>query len=149
MRRAAVSVTPATLRNPLPTAVARHGTRSRPLIGMTTRRPAREHSGVDYPELAARTRRFSYGAPRGVTVTADGALVVFLRSAGPEDPADRIWVFDVETGAERQVADPADLLADKGELPPEERALRERLRLATSGIGSYTIDATGSSAIFA
>jgi dipeptidyl-peptidase-4 len=116
---------------------------------MTTRRPAREHSEVDYPELAARTRRFSYGAPRGVTVTADGALVVFLRSAGSEDPADRMWVFDVETGAERQVADPADLLADEGELPPEERALRERLRLATSGIGSYTIDATGSSAIFA
>jgi dipeptidyl-peptidase-4 len=116
---------------------------------MTTRRPAREHSGVDYPELAARTRRFSHGAPRGVTVTANGAHVVFLRSAGPEDPADRLWVFDVETGAERQVADPAALLADEGELPAEERALRERLRLATSGIGSYTLNAAGSSAVFA
>ena len=50
---------------------------------------------VDYPELAARTRRFTYGAPRAVTVAADGARVVFLRSAGPEDPADRLWVFDV------------------------------------------------------
>jgi dipeptidyl-peptidase-4 len=104
---------------------------------------------VDYPELAARTRRFSYGAPRGVTVTADGALVVFLRSAGPEDPADRLWVYDVETGVERQVADPADLLTVDGDLPAEERALRERLRLSTSGIGSYTIDPTGSSAVFA
>jgi dipeptidyl-peptidase-4 len=116
---------------------------------MTTRRPAREHSGVDYPELAARTRRFSYGAPRGVTVTADGSLVVFLRSSGPEDPADRLWVFDVQTGAEQQVADPAELLAVDAELPAEERALRERLRLATTGIGSYTVDASGTTAIFA
>jgi dipeptidyl-peptidase-4 len=121
---------------------------------MTTRGPAREHSEVDYPELAARTRRFSYGAPRGVTVSADGAHVVFLRSSGPEDPADRLWVFDVEAGQERLIADPAALLATEAGaggdgLPAEERALRERLRLSTSGIGSYTTDAAGATAVFA
>jgi dipeptidyl-peptidase-4 len=84
-----------------------------------------------------------------VTVTADGSLVVFLRSSGPEDPADRLWVFDIETGAEQQVADPAELLAVDAELPAEERALRERLRLATTGIGSYTVDPSGATAIFA
>src|SRR4051812_20365781 len=54
-----------------------------------------QHSGVDYPELAARTRRFSYGAPRALAVSPDGARVIFLRSSGPEDPSDALWVYDV------------------------------------------------------
>lgn len=66
---------------------------------------------MDYPELAAATRRFSRGAPRAVRVGADGARVVFLRSAGPTDPVDRLWVFDVATGVEREVADPNELTA--------------------------------------
>ena len=105
--------------------------------------------GVDYPELAARTRRFTYGAPRGITVAADGARVLFLRSAGPEDPADRLWILDVATGAERLVADPAELLGkDSADLPPQERAMRERLRLSAGGIGSYATDAAATMAVF-
>jgi dipeptidyl-peptidase 4 len=108
---------------------------------------------VDYPELAARTRRFTYGAPRAVTVCADGARVVFLRSSGPEDPVDRLWVYDPATGAERLVADPTALLADlspdeEADLPADERALRERLRLSTAGIGSYATDRAGRVAVF-
>ena len=104
---------------------------------------------MEYPEAAARTRRFSYGAPRALGVAADGSRVVFLRSTGPEDPADRLWVFDVGSGAERLVADPTTFLADAGDLPPEERALRERLRLSASGIGSYAMDPAGTVAAFA
>jgi dipeptidyl-peptidase 4 len=104
---------------------------------------------MDYPELAARTRRFSYGAPRALDVAADGSRVVFLRSGGPEDPADRLYVFDVGSGKERLVADPALLLADSGDLPPEERALRERLRLSAGGIGSYAMDPAAIVAAFA
>jgi dipeptidyl-peptidase-4 len=103
---------------------------------------------VDYPELAARTRRFSYGAPRAVSVTPDGSRVIFLRSTGPEDPSDAMWVFDVAAGEERLVADPAALLGDQPELPAEERALRERLRLSAGGIGSYSLDGTGTVAAF-
>ena len=62
------------------------------------RRAERHHGRMEYPELAARTRRFTYGAPRAVTVGADGARVAFLRSGGPEDPIDRLYVFDVATG---------------------------------------------------
>jgi len=65
---------------------------------------------VEYPDLAARTRRFTLGAPRAVTVATDGARVIFLRSTGPEDPVDRLWVLDLATGAERLIADPAQLL---------------------------------------
>ncbi len=106
---------------------------------------------MDYPELAARTRRFTYGAPRAVTVAGDGTHVSFLRSAGPEDPVDQLWIFDTATGAERLITDPAALLSapDPAGLPSEERALRERLRLSTGGIGSYALTGTGAVAAFA
>jgi dipeptidyl-peptidase-4 len=118
-------------------------------IRMTTARHTGHHSRVDYPELAARTRRFSYGAPRAVTVSPDGDRVIFLRSNGPEDPVDGLWVYDVGVGAERLVGDPAKLLAaDTAELPAEERALRERLRLSAAGIGSYALDAAAALAVF-
>jgi dipeptidyl-peptidase 4 len=105
---------------------------------------------MDYPELAARTGRFSYGAPRAVTVAADGSRVAFLRSDGPEDPADGLWVFDVASATERRVADPRALRVEgeAGELPAAERALRERLRLSAGGIGSYATNATGTVAAF-
>ncbi len=107
---------------------------------------------MEYPELAARTRNFSYGAPRSVSVGADGARVVFLRSAGGDDPVDRLYVFDVVTGTERLIADPAVILqagaGDTADLPAAERALRERTRLSASGIGSYGIDPNATIAAF-
>ena len=39
-----------------------------------------------FPRQSARTERFTLGAPRDVTVAADGSRVAFLRSGGPEDP---------------------------------------------------------------
>ncbi|MEV0154364.1 prolyl oligopeptidase family serine peptidase [Micromonospora sp. NPDC050686] len=107
---------------------------------------------MDFPELAARTRRFSLGAPRAVTVADDGSRVVFLRSGGPEDTVEALWLLDVGSGEERLVADPAALLgadADPAALSPGERALRERLRLSSAGIGSYALDAAGRVAVFA
>src|SRR5690349_12258597 len=61
---------------------------------------------VEYPELAAATSRFRSGEPRAATVGSDGARVVLLRSSGPEDAADSLWVFYVGDGPER-LADPA------------------------------------------
>jgi dipeptidyl-peptidase-4 len=104
---------------------------------------------MEYPELAARTRRFSYGAPRAVTVGSDGSRVVFLRSGGGEDPVDRLYVFDVATGTERLIVDPATLLAgETAELPAAERALRERTRLSADGIGSFATDPNATVAAF-
>ena len=59
---------------------------------------------VDFPELGMRTSRFRRGAPHGVVVGADGARVVFLRSAGRFDDAAGLWTLSVATGVERQVA---------------------------------------------
>jgi dipeptidyl-peptidase 4 len=102
---------------------------------------------VEYPELAARTKGFTAGAPRAVTVTADGERVAFLRSGGPEDRVDQLWVFDVATATERLICDPANLPVGQ-DLPEAERALRERLRLSASGIGSYATDPNGTLAAF-
>jgi dipeptidyl-peptidase-4 len=105
---------------------------------------------VEYPELAARTKGFKAGEPRAVTVSTDGARVVFLRSAGPDDTVDRLWLYDVATGQERLVCDPTALSAGStADLPPAERALRERLRLSASGIGSYATDPACRIATFA
>ncbi|HEX5740919.1 MAG TPA: prolyl oligopeptidase family serine peptidase [Pilimelia sp.] len=103
---------------------------------------------MDFPELAARTHRFRYGAVRSVTVASDGSRVLYLRSGGPEDPVDRLWSYEVATGATHLVADPTRLDAGAA-LPPEEQALRERMRLATGGIGGYATDPAATVAAFA
>ncbi|MER5866607.1 prolyl oligopeptidase family serine peptidase [Kitasatospora sp. NPDC002040] len=103
--------------------------------------------------LSARTGRFGYGAPRAATLAADGSRLLYLRSTGPEDPVERLWLLDLETRQERLVADPATLLpgrtGDPADLPALERRLRERLRLWAPGIGSFAATADLSVAVFA
>nr|WP_080128141.1 MULTISPECIES: prolyl oligopeptidase family serine peptidase [unclassified Actinoplanes] len=59
---------------------------------------------MDYPGLAGRTGGFRHGAPHAVTVGADGARIVFLRSPGPADPAAALWALDLADTTERLVA---------------------------------------------
>jgi dipeptidyl-peptidase 4 len=116
-----------------------------------------------FPRQYARTQRFTLGAPRNVTVSPDGERVVFLRSSAGDDPVNALWVLDVATGTERRVADPRALLARgtdgnaggeaegaaADDLPPEERARRERLREGAGGITSYATDRAVSVVAFA
>ncbi len=92
-----------------------------------------------FPRQYARTQRLTLGEPRNVTVSPDGTRVVFCRSRSGSDPVNCLWVLDTATGEERLVADPLELLrgADEAELPPEERARRERAREGASGVVSY------------
>ena len=94
-----------------------------------------------FPRLSARTRRFSLGVPRDITIAPDGARVVFLRTRSGVDPVTCLWELDVATGAERLVVDPRtlDLAADQT-LPTEERARRERARESADGIVAYAPD---------
>lgn len=96
-------------------------------------------------ELLSRTGRFTYGSPRAITVH-DDQVALFLRSTGPEDPVERLWAVDLTTGQERLLADPETLAPHRGDLPPEERMLRERIRLWAPGIGTY--DSDGVHAVF-
>jgi dipeptidyl-peptidase-4 len=94
-----------------------------------------------FPRRHARTQGFSLGRPRGFQVGADGARVAFLRSAAGDDPVNRLWVLEVAGGAERLVADPAGLGGDgPADLPPEERARRERARERAGGIVAFAAD---------
>ncbi|MBB4659549.1 S9 family peptidase [Parvularcula dongshanensis] len=82
--------------------------------------------------------------PRSVAYAPDGTKVTFLR--GRTDDAQRfdLWAFDTATGEARMLVDSTALDPDEGELSEEEKALRERKRIAGSrGIVSYDWDAQG------
>ncbi len=96
-----------------------------------------------FPRQHATTRRFTLGAPRNFSVTADGETVVFLRSKAGDDPTLCLWAFDVATGTERLVADPATFGDDGSDLSAAERARRERARESAEGIVAYSIDRAG------
>jgi dipeptidyl-peptidase 4 len=102
-----------------------------------------------FPRQEARTRRFSLGVPRAFRVSPDGARVVFLRTQGGADPVTCLWVLDVASGQERLVADPRTLGADEEDLPPQERARRERVRESAGGIVAYATDRAVTVAVFA
>jgi dipeptidyl-peptidase-4 len=101
-----------------------------------------------FPRQYARTRRFSLGEPRNIVVSPDGERIVFARSRAGDDPVNCLWVLQADSGVEHMVADPNDLLRDRGdqrerddELPAEERAQRERLRESANGVTSFATDA--------
>ena len=103
-----------------------------------------------FPRLAARTMNFRLGLPRGFEVSPDGQRVVFLRAPSGTDRAHALWVYDVASGSERLVADPAALLgAGAEDLTLEERARRERQRVTTSGIVAFSTDSRLTKAAFA
>ena len=116
---------------------------------------------ASFPRRQALTRRFTLGEPRDIRVSEDGARTAFLRSSGPVNAVNALWVLDVATGVERLVADPGRLGdpdcgaatggegGDGGELPAAERARRERVRESASGIVSYDADAALTAAVFA
>ncbi len=104
-----------------------------------------------FPRQHARTQRFTLGEPRDLVVSPDGHRVVFARSRGGSDPVNCLWVTDVGKGREDLVADPAELLggALTDDLPPEERARRERAREGASGVTTFATDQAVTVAAFA
>ena len=123
-----------------------------------------------FPRRQALTRRFTLGEPRDIRVSDDGARVAFLRSSGPVDAVNSLWVLDMATGVERLVADPRHLAGpsdrgaddgggdrdgentggdDGGDVPAAERARRERVRETAEGIVSYDVDEGLTTAAFA
>lgn len=98
-----------------------------------------------FPRQKARTRGFQLGRPRGFAIA--GTRVFFIRSASGQAAAGNLWCVDTGTGEESLLVDASGLLAD-GDLPPEERARRERMREVTSGITAFSLDASGRVAAF-
>ena len=96
-----------------------------------------------YPRQYSRTQRLSLGEPRNITISPDGQSVLFLRSRSGSDPVNCLWHLDVESKKETLIADPLIMIAgsDDQDLPPAEKARRERLREGAGGITSYSTDA--------
>jgi dipeptidyl-peptidase 4 len=109
-----------------------------------------------FPRQYARTQRFTLGEPRNVTVSPDGERAVFLRSRAGDDPVNCLWTQHLIDGVERLVADPVALLSGEAggpltaddDLPPEERARRERMREGAGGITSFATDQATTVATF-
>lgn len=110
-------------------------------------------SAIDeYPRAKARTLRFTCGAPRSARALGDGTRALFLRSEGPEELVNALWLswFSAD-GAHHEtlLADPAALLGGGEEdVPAEERARRERAREGGAGIVSYSVSADGRRIVF-
>ncbi|MFD0373896.1 prolyl oligopeptidase family serine peptidase [Streptomyces sp. NPDC127112] len=102
----------------------------------------------DFLRRSASTARFTHGSPRAFSFGDSGRLLWFLRSTGPADAFESLWVLDTATGAETLLADPRVLGPEPGGLPVAERRLRERIRLVAAGIGSYALSGDGRRAVF-
>jgi dipeptidyl-peptidase 4 len=102
-----------------------------------------------FPRQEARTRRFTLGVPRAFRVSPDGTRVAFLRTNSGTDPVTCLWVLEVDSGQERLAADPRTLGLDEENLPPQERARRERVREQAGGIVAYATDQAVTVAAFA
>ncbi|WP_158894339.1 S9 family peptidase [Amycolatopsis anabasis] len=88
----------------------------------------------------ARTQRFTLGAPKEFRVSPDGSRLLFLRAESGFDRRNSLWALDLAAGAESKVVDAARLLPGEEELPPEERARRERSRETSGGVVGYAVD---------
>ncbi len=100
-------------------------------------------SDESFLESYAATYRFRLGRPTRIQPAPDGKTVLFLRS-GPRSFVRDLYEFDVASGEERLLVTATQLL-DGGEeqLTVEERARRERMRLAAKGIASFELSEDG------
>ncbi|MGW4400927.1 prolyl oligopeptidase family serine peptidase [Amycolatopsis nivea] len=95
---------------------------------------------VPFLRQQARTQRFTLGAPKQFRVAPAGSRVLFLRSATGADPRHSLWSFDLATGEETKLIDAAELVSGDEDLPPEERARRERARETGGGVVAFGVD---------
>ena len=76
--------------------------------------------------------------PSGVKYSPDGKRVTFLKARADEGDRYDLWQFDVATGEQSLLVDSKILEPEDVELSEEEKALRERKRIAgRKGIVSY------------
>jgi dipeptidyl-peptidase-4 len=77
-------------------------------------------------------------APSGVQYSPDGKRVTFLKARADEASRYDLWQFDVATGEQSMLVDSKLLEPEEVELSEEEKALRERKRIAgRKGIVDY------------
>ena len=103
-------------------------------------------STPSFPRQKAITRSFRLGVPRSFVVSDD--RLVFARSSSGTDPVNSLWVHEREANEPRCVVDAAALIMGDENLPAAERARRERMREASSGITAFTTNTDATIATF-
>lgn len=88
------------------------------------------------------TRNFRLGAPFNFQILKNGQTLLYQKAIPPSTAA-AVYSFDIKSGTEEKILDEGMLSAGDGPVSAEEKALRERLRLMTSGINFYEADETG------
>jgi dipeptidyl-peptidase 4 len=108
-------------------------------------------SSISFPRQHARTLRFTLGIPHAFSLAPDGSRIAFLRARSGTDRTTCLWVQDTaDASPERLIADPSQILPDgKEDLPPEERARRERVRQGAAGVVAFATDDEVTIAAFA
>jgi dipeptidyl-peptidase-4 len=107
------------------------------------RAPAASIADPDFLEQYAVTYRFSQGHPGSFRITPEADAVLFLR-AGARTFVNDLWVYDVASAEERVLLTAAQVLEGaEEELSAEERARRERMRVASRGIASFDLSPDG------
>ncbi|HEV3339001.1 MAG TPA: DPP IV N-terminal domain-containing protein [Pirellulales bacterium] len=97
----------------------------------------------DFLRQYAETYRFSLGRPRSAQMVPGGSAVLFLRSQ-PRSFVQDLYEFNCQTGSERVLLTANQILLGGNEqLSAEEKALRERLRLAAQGIARFDLSDDG------
>ena len=93
-----------------------------------------------FPRQNARTRRFTIGAPRSFSLSADRNWVTFLQSSSGNDPMNKLWAWSASSGQTSLIADLETLIQSSGDeaISREELARRERVREIGAGIVSYS-----------
>ena len=92
-----------------------------------------------------------FGVPHEFAISPDGARIMFVRSRGPSDPVQALWLIDRGQQEERLVADPRELVPGYNEhdLIPAERFGRERARHSGTGVLRYSVHWPSQQAVFA
>lgn len=90
------------------------------------------------PERLYASPSLAGSTPRAVRFSPDGKRVTFLKPRAEDSARYDLWQFDVATGAQSLLVDSTAIDPADAELSEEEKALRERKRIASvRGIADY------------
>src|SRR5262245_47380411 len=107
--------------------------------------PPAKDAAVDTSYLRdhAETRGFMLGRPVKATPLPDGRTWLFLRAEARKARMS-LYEFDAATGKTRALLTPEQLLkGDEEKLSPEEKALRERMRVSGAGFTGFQVSDHG------
>ncbi len=121
---------------------------SREITSGTNLTPSGSPAELDsFIKAFAATNRFRSGRPVSPAITPDGSAILYLQG-GPRNRTQDLYEYNVSTGTARVLLTADSLLSGKEEvLTPEELARRERLRMSSRGVTSFSLSQDGSTVL--